>query len=251
MRRTTPNARRTRLLGAAEKVGRSLVRAAEWASDGVARLRYHHAHVGLSTHTALAGAVEVASLAIDLTASPAAAAVVALGSQALTLGIATDAAMRVTRRWGVDRERARAVLVLAIAHAEQRDLCTAYEAQAWRMACRLPSSTIGGADTAGAASALVRDGTRAVVIAALIRAVPKGALARVRWVPAFFRIAALPETLFAGARLVAAVEGHAELLCGEGATLSVRRARRGMNRGVPIAIGAMTRPSPRRTLAVA
>jgi hypothetical protein len=284
MRRTTRDPRRHRLLGGAEAVGRSLYRAAEWVSDGVARIRHEHAQVleqaapGLSTHVALAGAVEMASLAVDLTANPVAATVAALGTQALTFGIATRAAMRVAQRQGVDPERARTVLALAIAHAERRELCSTYEAQAWRIACRLPWSS-GGTDPGGAARALARDGTKAVMIAALVRTVPKGVLKRLRWAPAAFRIARLPRTLFAGARLVAAVEGHAELLCG--APANAQRVRLGLNKGatparaattveplfttaarpgvmrpsapraIATALGAITRPSPRRTLAIA
>jgi hypothetical protein len=286
MRRTTRDLRRPRFLGAADMVGRSFLRAAEWVSDGVARLRHDQAEVleqaapGLSPHVALAGAVEMASLALDLTANPVTSTVVALGSQALTLGIATDAAMRVARRRGVDPERARAVLALAIAHAERRELCAAYEAQAWRMACRLPCSSGDGVDTRGAARAFVREGTKAVMIAAVIRAAPKSALKRLRWAPGIFRIARMPKTLFAGARLVAAVEGHAELLCDAPANV-VQRTRRGLSSGaipasaastvdpllttaarpgvmrpsaprlIAMAFGAITRPSPRRTLAIA
>lgn len=285
MRRTTRDPRRYRLLGGADAVGRSLVRAAEWVSDGVARLRHDHAEVleqaapGLTPHVALAGAVEMASLAIDLTANPAAATVAALGTQALTFGIATSAAMRVARRQGVDRERARTVLALAIAHAERRELCSTYEAQAWRIACQLPWSSADGARGRSAARALGRDGAKAVVMAALVRTVPKGVLKRMRWAPAVLRIARLPGTLFAGARLVAAVEGHALLLCGAPANL--QGVRRGLNSGatpasaastvdplfttaaspgvmrpsaprvIATALGAITRPSPRRTLAIA
>ncbi len=288
MRRTTRDPRRYRLLGGADAVGRSLVRGAEWVSDGVARLRHDHAGVlgqaapGLTPHVALAGAVAMASLAIVLTANPAAATVAALGTQALTFGIATSAAMRVARRQGVDRERARTVLALAIAHAERRELCSTYEAEAWRIACRLPWSSAGGAagtKRSSVARALARDGAKAVVIAALVRTVPKGVLKRMRWAPAALRIARLPGTLFAGARLVAAVEGHALLLCGAPANL--QGVRRGLNSGatparaastvdplfttaaspgvmrpsaprvIATALGAITRPSPRRTLAIA
>jgi hypothetical protein len=285
MRRTTRDPRRYRLLGGADAVGRSLFCAAEWVSDGVARLRHEHAQVvqelapGLSTHVALAGAVEMASLAVDLTANPVASTLVGLGSQALTLGIATDAAMRVARRQGVDRERARAVLALAIEHAERRELCATYEAEAWRMACQLPSSPADRRTPGSAARALLRDGTRAVVLAAIIRAVPKSALERVRWAPAIFRMARLPKTLFTGARLVAAVEAHARLLCG--APANVQSERRGPSRGatparaastveplftmaarpgvirprapspIATALGAITRARPRRTLAIA
>jgi hypothetical protein len=220
----------------------------------------------------------MASLAVDLTANPATATVAALGSQALTFGIATSAAMRVARRQGVDRERARTVLALAIAHAERRELCSTYEAQAWRIACQLPWS-VEGTGGRSAARELAVDGTKAVVMAALVRAVPKGVLKRMRWAPAAVRIARLPSTLFAGARLVAAVEGHAQLLCG--APANVQGMRRGMNSGatpasaastveplfttaarpgvmspsaprlIATALGAITRPSPRRTLAIA
>jgi hypothetical protein len=285
MRRANRDPRRYRLLGGADAVGRSLYRAAEWVSDGVDRLRREHAEIlqgvapGLSTHVALAGAVEMASLAVDLTANPVAATVVALGSQALTFGIATDAAMRVARRQGVDGERARTVLALAIEHAERRALCATYEADAWRMACGLPRAPAEPGTPTRAVCSLVRDGTRAVVLAAIVRAVPKSAIEHVRWAPAVFRIARLPKTLFAGARLVAAVEGHARLLCGppanlqnegrgrsSGATparaastvdpLFTIAARPGVIRPrapspIAMAFGAMTRPRPRRTLAIA
>lgn len=271
--------RRFRLLGAAETLGRSLTRAAEWVCDGVARIQHDQARVlgdgGLSTHVALAGAVEVAALAVDLVANPVVAPAVAIGAQAVTLGIATDAAMRAARRHGADAPRARAVLALAIAHAEQRRLCSGYEAQAWRIVCRLPRPV--GNDTVGRTTthSLVRDGARAVLFAALSRALPRGALKRAPWAPAVVRLAMLPGSVFAGARLVAAVEGHAEMLCG------AQRVRRGLNRGatparaartveplftiaatpgvmrpsapspIAAAFGAITRPRPRRTLAIA
>ncbi len=285
MRRTTRDPRRHRLLGGADAVGRSLYRAAEWLSDGVARLRHDHAQLleqaapGLTPHVALAGAIEMASLAVDLTTNPAAATVAALGTQALTFGLATSAAMRVARRQGVDPHRARTVLALAIAHAERRELCSTYEAQVWRIACRLPWSSADGTVTTGAARALARDGARAVATAALLRTMPKAVLKRMQWAPAVVRIARLPRTLFAGARLVAAVERQATLLCGAPANL--QSVRRDLNRGatpasaartvdplfttaatpgvmrpsapraMATALGAITRPSPRRTLAIA
>jgi hypothetical protein len=269
------------LLCGSDAVGRSLTRAFEWASDGVARLRFEHgpllaeAAPGLTAHVALAGAVEMASLAVDLTANPAAAMAASLGRQALTLGIATRAAMRVAKRQG-DPERARTVLALAITHAERRELCSSYEAHAWRIACRLPSPA--GNDS-GALRALARDGTKAVLHAAMSRAVPKAVLKRLHWAPAMVRLVRLPGTLFAGARLVAAVEAHAELLCG--APANVQRVRRDVNSGatpasaastveplfttaaspgvmrpsapspIATALGAITRPRPRRTLAIA
>ncbi len=274
--------RRPVLLCGSDAVGRSLTRAFEWASDGIARLRFEHgpllaeAAPGLTAHVALAGAVEMASLAVDLTANPAAATVASLARDALTLGIATRAAMRVAKRQGVDPERARTVLALAITHAERRELCSSYEARAWRIASRLPSPD---ANDSSAIRALARDGTKAVLQAAMSRAVPKAVLQRLRWAPAMVRLARLPGTLFAGARLVAAVEAHAELLCGAPANL--QRVRRDVNSGatpasaartveplfttaaspgvmrpsapspIATALGAITRPRPRRTLAIA
>lgn len=258
---------------------RSLVRAAEWVSDGVARIQYEQAqvlgHGGLSPHVAVAGVVEVAALAVNLVANPVAAPVVAMGAQAVTLGLATDAAMRVARRTGADEARARAVLALSIAHAEQSKLCSSYEASAWRIVCRLPRPARIDVDGPRQARSLARDGARAVLFAALSRALPKSAVKRVPWAPAAVRLAMLPGSLFAGARLVAAVEGHAEMLCG------AQRTRRGVNRGatpasaartvdplftiaatpgvirprapsaIAAALGAMTRPRPLRTLAIA
>jgi len=279
--------RRAPLLGAAESLGRSICRAAEWVSDGVSRIGYDHSKVlaelapGLTPHMALAGAVEVAALALDLTTANALTApVVALGAQALTMGLATDAAMRVARRHGADRARARAVLALSIAHAERRQLCASYEAHAWRVACRLPRAVGEGGDACNLAQAMVKDGARAALFAALAKALSKSAMKRAPWVPVVIRLARLPETLMSGVRLVAAVEEHAELLCG---AQRVRRAvpRRDMNRGatparaartveplftiaatpgvmrpsapspIAAAFGAITRPRPRRTLAIA
>jgi hypothetical protein len=278
MRATHPP-RRLRLLRVAETLGRSLTRAGEWVCDGVARIQHDQAKVlgdrALSTHVAVAGAVEVAALAVDLVANPVVAPVVAIGAHAVTLGLATDAAMRVARRRGADRARARAVLALSIAHAEQRNLCSSYEAHAWRIVCRLPRPVRNDVDGHDAASSLACDGARALVFAALSRALPESAVKRVPWAPALVRLAMLPGTLFAGARLVAAVEEHAEMLCG------AQRVRRGMNRGatpasaartvdplftmaatpgvmrprapspIAAALGAITRPSPLRTLAIA
>ncbi len=258
---------------------RSLVRAAEWVADGVARVRHDQAQVlgdrGLSPHVAAAGAVEVAALAVDLVANPAVAPVVALGAQAVTLGLATDAAMRAARRRGADEARARAVLALAIAHAEQSKLCSSYEASAWRIVCRLPRPVRNDVDDRGGARSLARDGARAVMFAALSRALPKSAVKRAPWAPAALRLAMLPGNLFAGARLVAAVEEHAEMLCG------AQRVRRDVNRGatpasaastvepllttaatpgvirprapsaIAAALGAITRPRPLRTVAIA
>ena len=128
---------------------------------------------------------------------------------------------------------------------------------------------------------MARDGTKAVLHAAMGRAVPKAVLQRLRWAPAMYRLARLPGSLFAGARLVAAVEAHAELLCGAPANLQRLRLRRDANRGatpasaartveplfttaaspgvmrpsapspIATALGAITRPRPRRTLAIA
>jgi hypothetical protein len=268
-----------RLIGTAEKLGRSLTRAAEWVSDGVARIQHDQqqvlGHGALSTHVAVAGAVEVAALAVDLVANPAVAPVVAIGAHAVTLGLATDAAMRVAKRRGADPARARAVLALSIAHAERRKLCSSYEAHAWRIVCRLPRPVSNDMDGQTTAHSLARDGARAVMFAALSRALPKSAVKRVPWAPGLVRLAMLPSTLFTGARLVAAVEEHAEMLCG------AQRVRRGMNRGatpasaattvdplftiaatpgvmrprapsaIAAAFGAITSPRPLRTLAIA
>jgi hypothetical protein len=282
--------RRAPLLGVAESLGRSICRAAEWVSDGAARIGYDRSRgmavlaelaPGLTPHMALAGAVEVAALALDLTtASAVAAPVVAIGTQAITMGLATDAAMRVARRHGADRARARAVLALSIAHAERRQLCSSYEAHAWRVACRLPRSVDEAGDGRSMARAVVKDSARAVLFAALVKALPKSAMKRAPWVPVVIRLARLPETLMSGVRLVAAVEQHAELLCG---AQRGRRAvpRRDVNRGatparaartveplftiaatpgvmrpsapspIAAAFGAITRARPRRTLAIA
>jgi hypothetical protein len=252
----------------------------------MSRLAHDHApSLGpdvVSPHVALAGAVEIASLALDLTASPVAAPMVSVGAQALTLGIATHAAMRAARRLGADEARARVVLDLAIQHAERRSLCSPYEAKAWRIVCRLPRARHED-DTNGLAQALVRDGSKALAFAALAKAVPKSVMKRAPWAPMVFRIARLPATAFVGARLVAAVQGHAEMLC-RSTTPPQRvrvRARLGLSKGamparaartveplltiaaapgvsrpsapspIAAALGAITRPRPRRTLAIA
>ncbi len=277
--RATTRPRRFRFLDTAGRLGRSLTRAAEWVSDGAARIQHDQRQVlgngALSTHVAVAGAVEVAALAVDLVANPAVAPVVAIGAHAVTLGLATDAAMRVAKRRGADPARARAVLALSIAHAERRKLCSSYEAQAWRIVCRLPRPVSNDMDGQTSAHSLARDGARAVVVAALSRALPRSAVERVPWAPALVRLAMLPSTLFMGARLVAAVEEHAEMLFG------AQRVRRGMNRGatpasaattvdplftiaatpgvmrprapspIAAAFGAIARPRPLRTLAIA
>jgi hypothetical protein len=280
--------RPSRLLGAAESLGRCLGRAAEWVSDGVSRVGHDHAKVlkdlapGLTPHVALAGVVEVAALALDLTAAgPVAAPLVAVGARALTMGLATRAALGAARRRGADRARARAVLALSIAHAERHHLCSSYEAYAWRIACRLPRAVGERGDAGTAARALAKDGARAALFAALVRALPKSAMKRAPWVPVVIRLARLPETLMSGVRLVAAVEGHAERLCGAQRPGRAPAGRRDVNRGatparaartveplftiaatpgvmrpsapspIAAAFGAITRPRPRRTLAIA
>lgn len=219
MHTDTRHARRPSEGRPAERVGRSLCRAAEWVADGFARWKTQHAPLvaqGMSPHVALAGAVGAATVALDVAAGPLAAPIVGTMGCAATLGIATLAVARVTARRRLSRERHRAVLAAVILHAERRTLCPSYAAEAWRIASGVPRVR----GDRMVAVALARKGAVAVSAIALARTVMKGVLKRAPWISVALRIAQLPEAVLSSARLVAAVEAHAELLSGPPASFA-------------------------------
>jgi hypothetical protein len=169
---------------------------------------------GVTGHVALAGAVGAASVALDVAAGPL-GPVLALGSEAAALGIATHAIAKVVRHHGLDDAGYRRVLAATITHAETNAYCASYSADAWRLACGVGRPH--GGRRSEVVRALLRDGTKAVATGALAAAIAKVGLRvglkKMPWVGAALRVTKLPYTALEGARLVSCVETHARLLC--------------------------------------
>lgn len=259
------------------RLGWALTRAVEWVEDEVSRLHYEGAAGGdarVSRHALAAGALGAAAIVADVAAGPAVGPAIALACELATVGLATHAVHQVARRHGAGRERVAPLVRDAIAHAERERLCPSHVATVWRIVCRVDRDPL-RVRAAARSLLLHRAGDLATGVAA------KLALRRAPWVPwvgAALRLARLPQAAFAGARLVATVEAHAERSCAldearlgllrviSGATpasaastvepLFTAAASPGVMRPnapsrMATAFGAMTSPSPRLTFAIA
>jgi hypothetical protein len=281
----------TRFSRSALTIGRSVCRAAEWVSDGVAKWKHDHAPLiraaqspeGVPVHVAAAGVVGVVSLALDVATGPV-GPVVALGGEAATLCIATHAVSSIARERGFSNDEERTMLASAITHVESNALCSTYAAEAWRTICRIQTAPRDACPERSrrdrarrAARALLRDGARAIAAAAVAAALVKIGLKKAPWVGTAIRLSRLPYSALEGARLVSAVKSHAEQVASrqrsrvpvrpnKGATpasaastvepLLMTAATPGVIRPsapspIATAFGTTTSPSPRRTLAIA